>query len=246
MPDHLLLFMVVGFAAQMIDGALGMAYGVSCTTFLLSFGVPPAAASASVHAAEIFTTGVSGLSHFHFGNVDRSLFRRLVVPGVIGGVLGAYALSELPGERIRPFVYGYLLVMGVLIIARAFAARAFAPSTSWVPGLGLAGGFLDAVGGGGWGPVVTSTLVARGNRPREVIGSVNLAEFFVTVAQTATFFLTIGIVHWKLILGLILGGMAAAPFAAYVCRWIPTRAFMVAVGLLIVALSVRTLSRTLF
>lgn len=246
MLDPLLLVIVIGFAAQMIDGALGMAYGVSCTTFLLSLGVPPAAASASVHTAEIFTTGLSGLSHFRFGNIDGGLLRRLVVPGVVGGVLGAYVLSELSGERIRPFVYAYLLVMGLLIIARAFGARTLAPSTSWTPGLGLAGGFLDAIGGGGWGPVVTSTLVARGNQPRYVIGSVNLAEFFVTVAQSATFFLTIGVVHWRLILGLILGGMGAAPLAAYVCRWVPTRALMVTVGLLIVALSVRTLSRSLF
>lgn len=242
MNEPFVLFLAVGFAAQLIDGALGMAYGVSSTTFLLTLGIPPAPASASVHTAEVFTSGVSGLSHLRMGNVNHALFRRLVLPGVLGGVLGAYALAELPGEKVKPLVSLYLLVMGLLIIRKAFRKTAHAPSISGTRRLGFAGGFLDAIGGGGWGPIVTSTLVANGNPPRYAIGSVNLAEFFVTVAQTATFFLTIGLVHWRIIAGLVLGGAAAAPLAAHVCRRLPTRSLTVMVGLLIIVLSARTLS----
>jgi len=246
MDETFLLVLLVGFLAQIIDGALGMGYGVTSTSFLLTLGVPPAPASASVHTAEIFTCGVSGISHLRLGNVDRALFRGLVVPGIIGGVLGAYVLTTLPGEKIRPFVSLYLLVMGLLIIRKAFTRTAQTPGPPRVRRLGLAGGFLDAIGGGGWGPVVTSTLVANGSHPRFAIGSVNLAEFFVTVAQVATFFLTIGILHWRIIVALILGGVAAAPLAAYVCKKLPARSLMVMVGVLIVVLSVRTIHQALF
>ena len=246
MDETFLLVLLVGFLAQIIDGALGMGYGVTSTSFLLTLGVPPAPASASVHTAEIFTCGVSGISHLRLGNVDRALFRGLVVPGIIGGVLGAYVLTTLPGEKIRPFVSLYLLVMGLLIIRKAFTRTAQTPGPTRVRRLGLAGGFLDAIGGGGWGPVVTSTLVANGSHPRFAIGSVNLAEFFVTVAQVATFFLTIGILHWRIIVALILGGVAAAPLAAYVCKKLPARSLMVMVGVLIVVLSLRTIHHALF
>jgi uncharacterized membrane protein YfcA len=236
---NLVLVVLVGFAAQMIDGALGMAYGLSSTTFLLSLGIPPAAASASVHTAEVFTTGISGFLHHRLGNVDRALLKRLVIPGVIGGILGAYVLTSLPGDKIRPWVSVYLLVMGLLILRKALHKAHYPQRTPPIAGLGFAGGFLDAIGGGGWGPVVTSTLVANGSRPRYAVGSVNAAEFFVTVAQTATFFLTIGLVHWKIILALIAGGALAAPLAAHVCKRLPTRALMILVGLLIVGLSLR-------
>lgn len=241
MDASFVMFLAVGFAAQMIDGALGMAYGVSSTTFLLGLGIAPAPASASVHLAEVFTTGVSGFSHWKFGNVDRALFRRLVLPGVVGGVIGAYLLTTLPGDVLKPWVAAYLLLMGVLVVRRAFGKVLPEPSTKGLRRLGLAGGFLDAIGGGGWGPVVTGTLVANGRAPRQAIGSVNLAEFFVAVAQSATFFLTIGLVHWQLIAGLIAGGMIAAPFAAHLCKRVPTRPLMVLVGVLIIALSLRTM-----
>lgn len=225
----------------MIDGALGMAYGVSSTALLLSLGVPPARASAAVHTAEVAVSGVSGLAHLRFGNVDRALFRRLVLPGVIGGVLGAYVLSELPGDRLRPYVSAYLLAMGLYICWRALRGAVPAAKLRRVVPLGLAGGFFDAIGGGGWGPIVTTHLVANGHEPRTAVGSVNLAEFFVTVAQAATFFLTLGLVHWPVIAGLVLGGVLAAPLAALVCRRLPARATMLIVGLLISALSARTL-----
>jgi len=239
--DNIFVFILLGFAAQMIDGALGMAYGVSLTTFLLSVGIAPATASASVHAAEIFTTAVSGLSHLRLGNVNQELWKRLIIPGVIGGVVGAYILTAVPGKTIKPVVSFYLLIMGLIILRKAFKkVREIEVKTHLVP-LGLVGGFFDAVGGGGWGPIVTTTLVARGNNPRFTIGSVNLAEFFVTTAESLTFILSIGLIPGKIILGLIIGGVLAAPLAAFVCKRLPTRALMVLVGILIIFLSLRTI-----
>lgn len=246
MDSDLLMFVLVGFAAQMIDGALGMAYGLSSTTFLLTLGIAPAPASASVHTAEVFTTGVSGLSHLRFGNVDRSPFKNLVIPGILGGILGAYVLSVFPGDKIKPFVSLYLLLMGLMILRKALKKIEHNDVRHRLKRLGLTGGFLDAIGGGGWGPIVTSTLVANGHHPRFAIGSVNLAEFFVTVAQAGTFFLMLGLVHRNIILGLILGGILAAPLAAHVCKKLPSRALMGLVGVLIVFLSLRTLLMSLF
>ena len=240
--EDVLVFAAVGFAAQLVDGALGMAYGVSATTVLLSLGVAPAVASASVHAAEVVTTGVSGASHWWFGNVDRDLFRRLVVPGMIGGALGAYLLASLPGETMRPLVSAYLLVMGVVILWKAVRGRRPGPDRPHrlIP-LGLGGGFVDAVGGGGWGPIVASTLLGRGATPRYAIGSVNCAEFFVTATISATFIFTIGLELWPIIAGLILGGALAAPFAAYVIQRMPDRPLMILVAVLVMLLSLRQL-----
>ena len=245
--EAVIVFMVVGFIAQMVDGALGMAYGVSSTTFLLSIGIPPAVASASVHTAEIFVSGVSGFSHLRFGNVDKRLFKKLLIPGVVGGVLGAYVLTALPGEKMKPFVAFYLLIMGLMVLRKAFKkTREKVAKTRLLLPLGLVGGFCDAIGGGGWGPIVTSTLVARGHDPRFTVGSVNLAEFFVTTAEVATFSATIGLTHWQVVVGLIAGGIVAAPLAAYVCKRLPTRILMTMVGAAIVALSVRTIYLALF
>jgi uncharacterized protein len=234
-------YIFVGVIAQMIDGALGMAYGVSSTSLLLTIGIPPAQASASVHAAELVTTAVSGAFHLKFGNVDRKVLRRLVIPGVIGGALGAYVLTEVPSNTIKPLVAAYLIIMGGIILWKAF--RKVEPrelKTKLVP-LGLVGGFFDAIGGGGWGPIVTTTLVARGKEPRLAIGSVNLAEFFVTLSESFVFILTIGLIHWKIIVGLMIGGVLAAPLAAYLCSRIPRRPMMCMVGILIIAVSLRTL-----
>ena len=239
--NTVILFAIVGFIAQLIDGALGMAYGVSSTTFLLTLGVAPAIASASVHTAEVFTTLVSGLSHLKLGNVDRALFKRLVIPGVLGGITGAYVLTTIPGKTIKPLVSLYLLAMGVMILIKAFGRpRESEVRTKLIP-LGLVGGFFDAVGGGGWGPIVTSTVVARGHNPRLTIGSVNTSEFFVTLAEAVTFILTIGLVDWRVIVGLIAGGVVAAPLATYVCKRLPAKALMVIVGVVIIGLSIRTL-----
>jgi len=236
-----ILYIIVGFIAQMIDGTLGMAYGVSSTTFLLSMGIPPVTASASVHTSEIFTTAVSGLSHLRFGNVDKELFRKLLIPGVLGGIVGAYILTAIPGETIKPFISFYLLIMGLVILWKAFRKVEEKKVKTKLFPLGVSGGFFDAIGGGGWGPIVTSTLVARGNNPRFSIGSVNLAEFFVTVAEVATFLAIIGLVHREIIVGLVIGGILAAPLAAYICKRLPSRMLMIIVGALIVLLSIRTI-----
>ncbi len=230
-----------GFVAQLIDGALGMAYGVTASSLLLTFGVTPAAASATVHAAECFTTGASAISHHAFENIDRLLFRRLLFPGVLGAIIGAYILTSLPGEALKPYVAVYLLVMGLIIVAKAF--REFPPrsvTTHLVP-LGFVGAFLDTIGGGGWGPVVASTLIVRGNHVRTTVGTVNAVEFFVTVAASVTFFLTIGLSNWQMILALAIGGLPAAPIGAWVCKHFPVKRMMVIVGLLVIVLSLRTL-----
>ncbi len=234
-------FMLGGFIAQMIDGALGMAYGVSATTFLLSFGVSPAVASMSVHTSEIFTSGVSGFLHLRFGNVNNKLFKTIVIPGVIGSIIGAYVLTEFENynDYIKPIVGVYTLSLGVIIIykiVRKKNTRKKVKRAGWLASLG---GFLDAVGGGGWGPVVSSTLIARGKNPRYVIGSVNLAEFFVSLASSFTFFTIIGAGHWQPTLGLILGGVCAAPIAAYLSKKLNVKAMMILVGIIIIIVSTR-------
>ena len=244
MDYNIIVFIIFGFIAQLIDGALGMAYGVSANAFFLSLGIPPSIASACIHTSEMFTTAVSGVLHFKFGNVDKKIFLRLSIPGVIGGVIGAYILTELPGGKIKPFISLYLLMMGLWILIKIFRKTHQIKTKTRVVPLGLAGGFFDAIGGGGWGPIVTSTLVANGNHPRFVIGSVNSAEFFVTVAESITFFATIGVLlfqHWEKIVGLIIGGVIAAPIAAWVCKKLPHHVLILLVGLLITGLSIRIL-----
>jgi len=247
MDLHIIIFVLVGFVAQLIDGALGMAYGVSSNTFLLSIGIPPAAASASVHLSECVTTAVSGVAHWKQGNINWYLIKRLVIPGVLGGIAGAYILTSIDGNAIKPYISGYLLLMGIVILVKALSRNHVHNDVkSHLIPLGLFGGFFDAIGGGGWGPIVTTTLVARGNMPRYAIGSVNFSEFFVTFAQSVTFLLTLGMLHtWKIILGLLIGGVLAAPLAAVAARKLPHRILMGMVGVLIIALSVRTIILTL-
>ena len=250
MEISILVYVLVGFIAQMIDGALGMAYGVSSNTFLLSLGIPPAAASASVHMAEVVTTGISGFSHWKLGNVDWKLVRRLLIPGVLGGMAGAYILTSIDGEIIKPYIAAYLLFMGGLIVYKAFTIQPrkkpdeyHGPRVSW---LGVIGGFCDAIGGGGWGPVVTSTLVAGGKYARTTIGSVNFSEFFVTLAQSVVFVFTLSFAdYWQVILGLLIGGGIAAPLAARMTRQLQLKALMILVGTLIIILSIRTIYLTL-
>lgn len=246
MTEDFLLYVAVGFVAQMVDGAIGMAYGITSTSVLLSFGVPPATASACVHAAETFTTGVSGAAHWKFGNIDRKLVLRLAIPGMIGGAVGAYVLSNIDGKVIAPFISAYLILLGFFILWKAVSTRTRdgAPPSTVAP-LGLFGGFVDAIGGGGWGPIVASTLIGQGTTPRYAIGSVNLAEFFVTLTISATFILTIGFDLWQIIAGLILGGVIAAPFAAYATKHLPDKTLMIIVGCVVVLLSLRTLLKAI-
>lgn len=244
MWEEILLYVAVGFAAQIVDGALGMAYGVMASSVLLSSGVPPAITSACVHAAEVFTTGTSGLAHWWHGNVDRRLVLRLVLPGMIGGAIGAYILTNVPGELIRPWVSAYLLGLGFIILWKAFRHRgSHIEDPKGVGPLGFFGGMLDAIGGGGWGPLVTSTLLGFGAPPRTVIGSVNITEFFVTLTISATFVATIGISLWPIVAGLVVGGIVAAPFAALAVKHFPTRALMIIVACVVIVLSGRTLFR---
>ncbi len=250
METNFILFIIVGFAAQLIDGALGMAYGVSSNTFLLSIGIPPAVASASVHMAEVVTTGVSGFSHWRLGNVDMNLVKRLVLPGVLGGVTGAYLLTSFDGKSLTPYISGYLLVMGGVML---FKAIRFNPQphsgvhTSRVSLLAVVGGFFDAIGGGGWGPIVTTTLVARGKDTRLTIGSVNFSEFFVTLTQSIVFVLSLSFLqYWQVVLGLIIGGVIAAPLGAQLTRRLPVKTLMIVVGILIILLSLRTILLVVF
>jgi len=248
--NKLYVFIGVGFAAQMIDGALGMAYGVSSTSFLMATGVQPKLASAAVHVAEIFTTGVSGLSHLKMGNIDKKLFLSLLIPGAAGAATGAYLLSNFDGNIIKPFVSAYLLLMGIYIIMKAFKERIHVneSNSGGTSILALIGGFVDACGGGGWGPVVTTTLIGSGKHPRKVIGSVNAAEFLITLTASTVFVLNINEITdmFAVIAGLIVGGALAAPLGAFITRYIPVRVAMTMVGSLIIFLSCLTLYKVFF
>jgi uncharacterized membrane protein YfcA len=234
-------YILGGFVAQMIDGALGMAYGVTASTFLLTLGIPPSAVSASVHTSEIFTSGVSGYMHLKFGNVNSKLFKKILFPGVLGAIVGAYALSSLEQYIyiIKPLVAIYTLILGILIIQKALKKRVEKRPIKKIGWLAMAGGTLDSIGGGGWGPIVTSTLIARGRHPKYTIGSVNLAEFFVSLASSVTFISIIGFSHWQVVLGLILGGMVSAPIAATLSRRLPIKTMMIMVGTIVIIVSVR-------
>ena len=236
----------VGLLAQAVDGALGMAYGITSTSFLLATGVSPAVASASVHIAEVFTTGVSGVSHIKLGNVNKNLFLRLLVPGMIGAIAGAWLLSSVDGDAIKPYVAGYLLLMGLYVLSRIFRKiKSRRDQPRHVAKLGLAGGFVDAVGGGGWGPVVTTTLIGTGHDPRMTIGSVNLAEFFLTFVAAIAFAVLVGEGPWPTVAGLVLGGLFAAPFAAYLTSRLHTKALLALVGTLIAVISLYNLHQAL-
>jgi len=247
--ETFLLFFFVGLVAQSVDGALGMAYGVISSSVLLAFGVPPATASASVHGAEVFTTAASAGSHIWHRNVDWRLLIPLAVAGVIGGMLGAYVLAGIDGAAIKPFIIAYLALIGVYILWRAghdVKPRHIRPAWAVAP-LGVIGGFFDAIGGGGWGPTVSSTMVAEGQEPRRAIGTVNTAEFFLTVAISATFVWALVTGHWKdadalqnhatAVAGLVVGGLMAAPFAGLIVKKVPRRALTYAVGGLLVVLA---------
>jgi uncharacterized membrane protein YfcA len=222
-----------------------MAYGLTATSFLLAAGLPPATASATVHFAETFTTGASAISHHSFGNVHSPLFKKLVIPGVLGAALGAYVLTELDGDVLKPYVAGYLIFMGLYVLVKSFAEINPIHVQKRVGPLGFFGGLIDSIGGGGWGPIVTSTLLARGNHTRYTIGTVNAVEFFVTLTSSAVFIAIIGISHWNIVLALALGGVLAAPIAGFVAKKVPHRPMMFLVGLLIIGVSARTLWNSL-
>ena len=242
---EILPFVLVGFAAQLVDGALGMAFGVISTTLLVSRGVDPAVASASVHAVEVFTTGASGISHTLHRNVNWRLFRRIVIPGMIGGVLGAYVLTQISAATARPYVLAYLTAIGFYLLWRALRHQQRHRNPRLVEPLGLAGGFLDAAGGGGWGPVVTSNLLAQGAHPRKVIGTVNTAEFFIALTISLTFLLTLSAEAITTpMLGLLIGGLAAAPLAGLVAKRLPAKPLLIMVSVVLILTSAYGIWRT--
>ena len=231
----LLPFIAVGFAAQLVDGALGMAFGVISNTLLVAvLGVPPAQASQRVHIVECFTTAMSGISHLLHRNIDGKLFLRLVVPGMIGGFLGAYVLSSLDASVVKPFVLLYLSAIGIYLLIRGIMYPPKIKEAKFVAPLGLFGGFLDAAGGGGWGPVVTSNLLIQGADPRKVVGTVNSAEFFLTITVSATFIWHLGAAQlFGATLGLLIGGIAAAPIGAWAAKHFPAKQMLIMVGIVL-------------
>lgn len=235
----------VGLVAQAIDGALGMAYGITSSSFLLAVGAPPAMASGATHLAEVFTTGISGVSHLKLGNVHKKLFFSLLLPGIVGALVGVYILGQVEGDALKPFVSAYLLVMGVYAFAKAFrrlgVRRNLEPSR--VAPLAFVGGLMDTTGGGGWGPIVTTSLVSAGSDPRTTIGSVNLAEFFLTVTVAASFLSILDETVWVLVAGLAAGGLVAAPFAALMTKHLRVKVLLMLVGGLITCISLFNLYR---
>jgi uncharacterized membrane protein YfcA len=237
------LFVLVGFVGELVDAAVGMGFGVITTSVLLAFGMPPAEASASVHICKIVTGCMSGGSHLYLRNFDRQILYRLATAGAGGGVLGAYILTEIPGDVIRPFIAVYLLLMGFIILRRLRQSAVPGLRPLSVGPLALAGGFLDAVGGGGWGPIVTSTLVARGVSPRIAVGSVNIAEVVVALAASTAFVIIIGSVHWEVIAGILTGGVVSAPIGAYLTRRLPMPLLKTFVAVSIILISTYGLTR---
>ncbi|MDW8850257.1 sulfite exporter TauE/SafE family protein [Flavobacterium sp. MMLR14_040] len=244
--QEFLVFFFIGVFAQLVDGTLGMGYGATSTSFLLAYGVPPVVSSTGVHVAEMFTTGASAISHHRFGNINKKLVKHLLIPGVLGSIVGAYLLSDvINGDVIKPFIAVYMIILAIIIIKKALKKTIIKKKTKKLSVLAAFGGFMDSVGGGGWGPIVTSTLLGRGRNPRYTIGSVNAAEFAVSFASGITFMLFGGIHGWQVIIGLILGGVIAAPLGAYLVNKIKRKPMMIAVGILIILLSLKTLSKLL-
>ncbi|MDO9370120.1 MAG: sulfite exporter TauE/SafE family protein [Sphingopyxis sp.] len=244
----LLPFILIGFAAQLVDGALGMAFGVICNTLLVAvLGVPPAVASARIHVVEVFTTGVSGISHLLHRNIEWPLFWKLLIPGVIGGVLGAYVLTSFHADIVKPFVLTYLVGIGIWLLVRGLIYPPKIQKPTVVAPLGLVGGFLDAAGGGGWGPVVTSNLLVQGAEPRKVVGTVNSVEFFLTLAISATFIWNLGFADVAgATLGLLIGGVLAAPLGAFMAKRFSVKLMLTLVGVVLTATSAFGLYRALF
>jgi uncharacterized membrane protein YfcA len=243
---QILPFVGVGFAAQVVDGALGMAFGVISNTLLISLGVAPAAASAGVHTVETFTTCVSGISHIAHRNVDWKLLTRLALPGIVGAFAGAYLLTHIDGATAKPFVLGYLTLIGLFLTWRGVRYPPHHKPPRIIAPLGLAGGFLDAAGGGGWGPVVTGNLLAQGAEPRKTIGTVNTSEFLVTLTSAATFIFALGWAAFTAAtVGLLIGGILAAPLGAWLVKRAPAKPLLVAVGILLTITSLYGVYRAL-
>lgn len=242
LDSNFLIFLLIGIFAQLVDSSLGMGYGATSTSFLLSFGVNPAISSMGVHVAEMFTTGASAISHYKFKNINKKLVLNLIIPGVIGSIIGAYLLADvIDGNKIKPFIAVYMIILAIIIIIKGLRIKIAKKKTKKLGLLAIFGGFMDSIGGGGWGPIVTSTLMGQGRDPRYTIGSVNTAEFAIAFASGITFMLFDGIENWQVIAGLIIGGLIAAPIGAYLVNKIPRKPITVLVGILLIILSLKTL-----
>jgi len=246
---QLLFFVLAGFIAQMVDGTLGMGYGVTSATCLMTLGINPVSVSAAIHTSEIFTTATSGYSHYKFKNVNKKLFKHLVIPGCIGAALGALMLvflGEKYGKILLPIIAAYAFFLGLKILIKAFSRQVQNKKIKRLGWLASAGGFLDSFGGGGWGPIVTSTLIAKGRSPRYTIGSVNLTEFFITMTSALTFFITVGISHLNVVVGLLIGGAVASPLAARLAGKLPRKTMMILVGIMVMVWCTRMIIKSIF
>lgn len=251
--DHHLFYwmLLVGFLAEIVAGSMGMGYGVICTTILLILNVAPPIISASIHSAETFTSAAGSISHYKLGNVNKKLTKSLAIPAIIGAVIGALALSYV-GERYakmtKPFLAAYTMYLGIRILRNAFVKKNLNGNRKKtnIPLLGLVGGFIDSFGGGGWGPLVTGTFIKNGRTPRYVIGSSTIAKFILTLASAITFVFTVGIQHWNIVAGLLIGGIITAPFSAMLTSKLPIKKMFIAVGIVVIAMSLITIYRAIF
>lgn len=243
--------LLVGFSAEIVAGSMGMGYGVICTTILLILNVPPPVISASIHSAESFTSAAGSISHWQLGNINKKLAKALAIPAIVGAIAGALLLSYV-GERYakmtKPFIALYTMYLGIRILQNAFTKRDSNSKKKNVniTALGLIGGFIDSVGGGGWGPLVTGTFIKNGHTPRYVIGSSTFAKCILTVASAITFIFTIGIHHWNIVAGLLIGGIVTAPFSAMLTSKLPTKKMFIAVGIVVIFCSLITIYRAIF
>jgi len=251
--DHHLFYwmLLVGFLAEIVAGSMGMGYGVICTTILLILNVSPPIISASIHSAESFTTAAGSISHYKLGNVNKKLTKLLAIPAIIGAVIGALALSyvgEKYAKMTKPFLAAYTMYLGIRILRNAFVKKSLngIRKKTNIPLLGLVGGFIDSFGGGGWGPLVTGTFIKNGRTPRYVIGSSTIAKFILTLASAITFVFTVGIHHWNIVAGLLIGGIVTAPFSAMLTAKLPIRKMFIAVGIVVIAMSLITIYRAIF
>lgn len=243
--------LLVGFGAEVVAGSMGMGYGVICTSLLLILNVPPAVVSASIHSAEAFTSAAGTVSHWQLGNVNKKLVKALAIPAIIGAVLGALALTyvgEKYAKATKPFIAAYTIYLGIRILQNAFKKKKLNQQKkhSNITALGLIGGFIDSFGGGGWGPLVTGTFIKNGHTPRFVIGSSTFAKCILTVASAVTFIFTIGIHHWNIVAGLLIGGIVTAPFSAMLTSRLPTKKMFVIVGIVVIFCGLVTIYRAFF
>jgi uncharacterized protein len=242
-------FLAAGFVFAMIDGAIGMSYGVTSTTFSLSMGIPPAPASMGVHLSEVLSNGIAGWMHYRMGNINWKMFKLLLIPGIIGAVLGAYILSSLEhySQYTKPFVSFYTLILGIVILRKAFqiGKKRVSGKIKRIGLLGLGGGFIDAVGGGGWGSIVLSTLIAGGRHPRFSLGSVKLSRFFIALMSSLTFITMLNGSYWEAVAGLVIGSALAAPIAAKISNKLSAKTLMVAVSIIVIIVSINSIAKFL-